>query len=85
MLRLGGLLPGGDPCPSPWGPTPWCPLVWRQPGALFPRGLTPVAPPCSSWVRSNPKPPTPLLYYLSEGEEFCLAGRLGQIDVAEAN
>ena len=36
-------------------------------------------------VRSNQSPPTPLLYYLSEGEEVCLASRLGQIDVAEAN
>ena len=85
MLRLGGLLPGGDPCPSPWGSNPLVPLGLAPAWRLVPRGSDPRSPPCSSWVRSNPKPPTPLLYYLSEGEEFCLAGRLGQIDVAEAN
>ena len=70
MLRLGGLLPGGDPCPSPWGPTPWCPLVWRQPGALFPGGLTPVAPPVplGYGVTPNPQPLSSTTYL--RGEEF---------------
>ena len=39
-------------------------------------GAAPGAP-CSSWYGVT-KPPTPLLYYLSEGEEVCLATRLGK-------
>ena len=36
-------------------------------------------------VRSNQKPPTPSSTTYLRGEEVCLATRLGQIDVAEAN
>ena len=41
--------------------------------------------PCSSWygVTKNPQPLSSTTYL--RGEEVCLATRLGQIDVAEAN
>ena len=85
MLRLGVFFRAGTLVLALGGPTPWCPLVWRQPGALFPGGLTPVAPPVplGYGVTPNPQPLSSTTYL--RGEEFCLAGRLGQIDVAEAN
>ena len=51
---------------------------------LVPRGRSPGAP-CSSWygVTKNPQPLSSTTYL--RGEEVCLATRLGQIDVAEAN
>ena len=47
-------------------------------------GAAPGAP-CSSWygVTKNPQPLSSTTYL--RGEEVCLATRLGQIDVAEAN
>ena len=51
---------------------------------LVPRGRSPGAP-LFLLVRSNQKPqPLSSTTYL-RGEEVCLATRLGQIDVAEAN
>ena len=52
---------------------------------LVPRGRSPRCPPCSSWygVTKNPQPLSSTTYL--RGEEVCLASRLGQIDVAEAN
>ena len=43
-------------------------LFWRQPGAMFLGDRRSPVPhcPCSSWVQSNHKPPTPS-YYLYEG------------------
>ena len=56
------------------------------PQALGPcsSGRSPGAP-CSSWygVTKNPQPLSSTTYL--RGEEVCLATRLGQIDVAEAN
>ena len=51
---------------------------------LVPQGRSPGAP-CSSWygVTKNPQPLSSTTYL--RGEEVCLATRLGQIDVAEAN
>ena len=78
--RVASSLPRGmplDSTPDPGG------LASGLEG-LVPRAQPPV--PLFLLVRSNQKPPTPLLYYLSEGRRsFLLATRLGQIDVAEAN
>ena len=74
------LCPGGmplDSTPDPGG------LASGLEG-LVPRGRSPGAP-CSSWygVTKNPQPLSSTTYL--RGEEVCLATRLGQIDVAEAN
>ena len=82
MLRPGGLLcPGGMPPrfdPQTQGVLP------QALRALFLGGAAPGAP-CSSWygVTKNPQPLSSTTYL--RGEEVCLATRLGQIDVAEAN
>ena len=67
-----------DPTPRPRGGLA---LALR---ALFLGGAAPGAP-CSSWygVTKNPQPLSSTTYL--RGEEVCLASRLGQIDVAEAN
>ena len=82
MLRAGWLsfCPGVCPLDS----TPQTQGVLPQAlRALF-RGRSPGAP-CSSWygVTKNPQPLSSTTYL--RGEEVCLATRLGQIDVAEAN
>ena len=82
MLRAGWLpCPGG--MPPRFDPQTQGGLASGLEG-LVPSGTQPPVPPLFLLVRSNQKP-QPLPYYLSEGRRSCLATRLGQIDVAEAN
>ena len=78
--RVASSLPRGMPLDS----TPQTQGVLPQAlRALF-LGAQPRCP-CSSWygVTKNPQPLSSTTYL--RGEEVCLATRLGQIDVAEAN
>ena len=79
--RVASSLPRGMPLDST--PRPRGGLASGLEG-LVPRGRSPGAP-CSSWygVTKNPQPLSSTTYL--RGEEVCLATRLGQIDVAEAN